>query len=48
MCVYRREKCREEYLNTEKDLDVRGGISEDRREWGLANHVDNLGKKNSG
>lgn len=48
MCVYRREKCREEYLNKEEDLDVRGGISEDRHEWGLANHVDNLGKKNSG
>ena len=38
----------EEYLNKEEDLDVRGGISEERHEWGEANHVDNLGKKNSG
>lgn len=48
MCVYRREKCREEHLNKEEDLDIRGGISEERREWGEASHVENLGKKNSG
>ena len=45
MCVCRTEKCRE-YLNKEEDLDIRGGISEERHERGEASHVDNLGKKN--